>query len=280
MYTDTIKKDDKTLFFQKNGVELLKFNIFEKYNDILVHCFTTRIGGVSTGECKSLNLGFKRRDSRENVIENYKRVCSALNINMKDMVLSDQIHDKRIKTVNESDRGKGLLKESDIKGFDGLITDKKNVALVTFYADCVPVFIFDAGKRAIGLAHSGWRGTMKEIAREIVEKMCEEYESRPCDMKVAVGPSIGKCCFEVGDEVIDAFINEIPWSKCFISKHGEEKWNIDLKGIIKKTLMNSGVVEENIEISSICTKCCRDLFFSYRGDEGKTGSLAAIMQLK
>lgn len=279
MYTD-IKKDGKNLFFQKNGVKLLKFNIFEQYNDVLVHCFTTRIGGVSTGECESLNLGFKRRDSRENVIENYKRVCSALGINMEDLVLSDQVHDKKVKTVNECDRGKGILKSSDIKGFDGLITNKKNVALVTFYADCVPVFIFDAGKTAIGLAHSGWKGTLKEIAREIVEKMCVEYGSRPCDMKVVIGPSIGECCFEVGDEVVEAFVTEIPWSKCFISKLNGEKNKIDLKSIVKTTLMNSGVKEENIEVSSICTKCCKDLFFSYRGDEGKTGSLAAIMQLK
>jgi len=279
LYTDVIK-DEKILFFQKNGVKLLKFNILEQYNNILVHCFTTRIGGVSTGECESLNLGFKRKDSRENVIENYKRVCDALSINMEDMVLSDQVHDIRIKAVNECDRGKGILRSSDIKGFDGLITNKKNVALVTFYADCVPVFIFDPGKTAIGLAHSGWRGTLKEIGREIVVKMGVEYGSRPDDMKVVIGPSIGKCCFEVGDEVVEAFIGEIPWSRDFISKNNREKWTIDLKGIVKKTLMNCGIKDENIEVSSICTKCSRDIFFSYRGDEGKTGSLAAIMQLK
>ncbi len=265
------------LFFDRNGVKLLKFKIFEPYGDILVHCFTTRIGGVSTGECKSLNLGFKRKDSRENVIENFRRVCDALDISMEDLVLSDQVHDKRIKTVGERDRGKGILKESDIKGFDGLITDKRNVALVTFYADCVPVYIFDTGRIAIGLAHSGWRGTVKEIAREMVEKLHEEYGSRPCDMKAVIGPSIGKCCFEVGYEVVEEFTKEIPWSKCFISKHDGEKWYIDLKGIVKKTLMNSGVKEENIEVSNICTKCCNDLFFSHRGDKGKTGSLSAIM---
>ncbi|HHV98568.1 MAG TPA: peptidoglycan editing factor PgeF [Clostridiaceae bacterium] len=273
-------KDDKNLFFQKNGVKLLKFRIFEQYNDKLVHCFTTRIGGVSTGECESLNLGFKRRDSRENVIENYKRVCSALDINIEDIVLSDQVHDKKIKTVYESDRGKGILKNSDIIGVDGLITNKKNIALVTFYADCVPVYIFDTGKTAIGLAHSGWKGTLKEIAREMVEKMHAEYGSRPSDMKAVIGPSIGKCCFEVGDEVVDAFLTGIPWSKSFISKNDGEKWKIDLKAVVKKTLMNSGVLEENIEVSNICTKCCKSIFFSYRGDEGKTGSLAAIMQLK
>jgi len=279
LFKDTIK-EDKILFFQKNGVKLLKFKTLEQYSDILIHCFTTRIGGVSTGECESLNLGFKRKDCRENIIENYKRVCGALDINMENMVLSDQVHDKKIKTVDESDRGKGIIKNSDIKGFDGLITNKKNVALITFYADCVPVYIFDPGKTAIGLAHSGWKGTLKEIAREMVEKMCAEYGSRPCDMKAVIGPSIGKCCFEVGDEVAEAFLAEIPWSKSFICKHNREKWKIDLKAVVKKTLMNSGVLEENMEVSSICTKCSKDTFFSYRGDEGKTGSLAAIMQLK
>lgn len=272
-------KSNESFFLESSGVRLLKFGILEQYSDVLVHCFTTRIGGVSTGGCTSLNLGFGRKDSRENVMENYKRVCGALNINLEDLVLSDQVHDNKVRVADERDRGKGILKESDIKEFDGLVTNNKNVALVTFYADCVPVFIFDKDKKAIGLSHSGWRGTVKEIARETVQKMKMEFSCRPDGLEVVIGPSIGSCCFEVGEEVVDAFKAALPWSEQFCIK-GKEKWKIDLKGTIKQTLINIGVKEENINVSDICTRCNRDIFFSHRGDNGKTGSLAAIMQLK
>ncbi|HHW47424.1 MAG TPA: peptidoglycan editing factor PgeF [Clostridiaceae bacterium] len=263
-----------------NGLKYVQFKNLLKYEGQLVHCFTTRIGGVSSGECATLNLGFNRNDSRENVLENYRRVCNALDIDMESLVFSNQVHDKRIKIVDENDRGKGITRESDIIGYDALATNCKNVALVTFYADCVPVLLYDSGKGAIASVHSGWRGTVKKIAANAVRKMAEAYGCNPGKIEAVIGPSIGRCCFEVGEEVYREFVENIEYSADCCVKTGIRKWNVDLQEIIKKTLIYSGLKENNIYLSEICTKCNKDMFFSHRGDNGKTGSLAAIMMLK
>lgn len=266
-------------YIEKNGVEYIQFNNLNKYSDTLIHCFTTRRGGVSEGEYKSLNMAFNKSDKRENVEENYKRIAKALGIDTKNMVLSNQIHDNKIRVVSDIDRGKGIYVESDIIGFDGLMTNHTNVALVTFYADCVPVFLFDPVKKVISLVHSGWRSTLKEISKEAVLKMKERFGCDFSDIEVAVGPSIGLCCFEVGEEVYEEFINTFKWCKVFCKKV-KDKWFIDLPSIIKTSLKLEGLQESKILISGICTKCNNDVFFSHRGDRGKTGTLTAIMQLK
>jgi hypothetical protein len=272
--------NENAVYIEKDGIKLVQFKNFQKYEADLVHCFTTRIGGVSTGECKSLNLGFNRNDKKENVLENYKCLSKTLGIDYKNMVFSNQVHDNKIKEVNEIDRGKGIVEKNDIIGYDGLITDRKNVCLVTFFADCVPVLIYDKSKKIISAVHSGWRGTVKEIAREAVQMMIEKYHSKIEDIEAAIGPSISKCCFEVGEEVFTEVRDTLLWSDPFCSKNIHAKWMIDLQGIIKKTLLNTGIPKENIFDAGICTKCNKDIFFSHRGDNGKTGSLAAIMMLK
>jgi YfiH family protein len=272
---------DNIAYIIDDKVEYIQFKNFIKYQDTIAHCFTTRIGGVSTGECEALNLGFNRNDTRENVIENYKRISQCLGIDYNNMVFSNQIHANKIKSIDENDRGKGIIFKSDIIGYDGLITNKRNVAIVTFYADCVPVFFFDPIKKVIAISHSGWRGTVKEIARETVIKMESEYGCIPKDIETAIGPSIGKCCFEVGEEVYTEFVNNLPWSEGFCVKPGNQnKWYIDLKGIIEQTLIEAEISTKKLCNSEICTKCNKDTFFSHRGDNGRTGSLAAIMQLK
>ena len=274
-----IEDKRKVILENYNGLQYVKFYNFEKHKDMVKHCFTTRKGGVSVGECDSLNMGFNRKDERQNVLENYRRISNALGIDSKNMVFSNQVHDNKIKVVSEKDRGKGIIIENDIIGFDGLITDKKDVALVTFYADCVPIFFFDPVKKVIGIAHSGWRGTVKEIAKVMINMFRDNYGSRVEDIETAIGPSIGKCCFEVGEEVHEEFIDVLVWAKEYCLKEELDKWYIDLQAIIKKTLLNSGILEDKICLSGICTKCNKDLFFSHRGYNGKTGSLAALMQL-
>ncbi|MCX8130646.1 MAG: peptidoglycan editing factor PgeF [Clostridia bacterium] len=277
---DRINDNEKISFKEKNGVVLIQFKNLKKYEDILIHGFTTRFGGVSTGECRTMNLGFNRNDIRENVLENYKRVAETLEINYEHMVFSNQVHDSKVKVVCESDRGKGIIRSSDIIGYDGLVTNINEVAIVTFYADCVPLLFFDPVKRVIAESHSGWRGTVKEIASVTIRRMEEEYASSINDIEVAIGPSIGKCCFEVGEEVISEFSEKLPWSYEFCHKTGTDKWHIDLQSIIHKSLINTGINKNNIVSSNVCTKCNKDVFFSHRGDCGKTGSMAAIMQLK
>lgn len=271
--------NENIIYTAKDGLEYVQFKNLKRYEELITHCFTTRRGGVSQGECSFLNLGFNRKDTRENVMENYRRLSGCLNLDYRKMVFSNQVHDNKIKVVDESDRGKGILVTSDILGYDGLVTDKREVVLVTFYADCVPLFFFEPHRKAIALAHSGWRGTVKEIGKETLKTMREAFGCRPEETLAAIGPSIGRCCFEVGEEVYLEFKNKFEWCDKFCTKTGEGKYHIDLQGIIKRTLVNAGVSEKNICLSGVCTKCNKDIFFSHRGDQGRTGSLAAVMQL-
>lgn len=274
-----IKSNDKIIVNNKNDLYFLEFTNFKKYEDILTHCFTTRLGGVSTGECCSLNLSFNRNDSKENVLENYRLVSEAIGVDYNKLVLSNQVHDNKIRYVSEDDAGKGIHKESDIIGFDGLTTDIPGIPLVTFYADCVPVLILDPVKKAITAVHSGWKSTQLNISYEAIEFMKKKYNSNPGDLQVAIGPSICKNCFEVGEEVYKLFIEKYDWCNTYVQRN-DEKYYIDLQQIIKKVMIDEGVLNENILISEICTKCNTDVFFSFRGDQHKTGSLAAVMMLK
>ena len=155
-------KNNGIIYIEKNGVQLIQFKSLLKYKNI-THCFTTRNGGVSKNEYQSLNLAFNKNDDKKNVYENFKRVSKAVGIDIENMVFSNQVHDNKIKIVSEEDIGKGIIRESDIIGIDGLITNAKKVALVTFYADCVPVFLYDPIKNVIGSVHSGWKGTVKDF---------------------------------------------------------------------------------------------------------------------
>ena len=264
---------------KKGDLQYYTFENIEKTN-IVKHCFSTKFGGVSSGCYESMNLAF-REDSRENVIKNYEIICSGIGLDYKNVVFASQIHDDKVYKVTKNDIGKGLLKESDIKGYDALITNEKDIVLVTFYADCVPIFIVDYKNRAIGMAHSGWRGTVKEIGVRTIEKMAKEYGSNPKDLIIGIAPSISKCCFQVGSEVVDVFKKELPFSKDFISDDTvKDKFKIDLQSIIKQSLINNGVLENNIEISGICTMCNSDTFFSHRVMGNNRGSLAGLISLK
>ena len=260
-------------------LKYLEFDCFKKYENRLLHFFSTRIGGVSTGECNTLNLGFNRNDSVENVKENYLRLCKAVGIEPHSLVMANQVHETLVRTVNEKDRGKGFLKESDIRGVDGLLTQTPGVTMVTFHADCVPVYLYETGINAAALLHSGWRGTLKNITSQAVDEMSELRGFRTKNLVAAIGPSIRLCCFEVGEEVYKLFWEKYPKHE-FYRPMSNGKWKIDLQGIIKAVLKQKGLLEENIHDSEICTKCRKDLFYSYRGDLGMTGSLAAFMQLK
>ena len=271
--------DEETLLITDGELKYIQFNSLLNYESRLTHCFTTRIGGVSSGECSTLNLGFNRKDTRENVKENFEILCNALGLDSSSMIFSNQIHDNKVKIVAIDDKGKGFKRESDIIGFDGLATAEKGITLVTFYADCVPVLIYDKSGKAVASVHSGWRSTLKSISAKAVLTLQEGFKAESRDLVCVIGPSIGKCCFEVDTDVYNEFA--ALWSEDrYYTSIGAGKWKIDLREIIKTTLINAGVPEQNIHASSVCTKCCKDLFFSYRGDKGKTGSLAALMHLK
>lgn len=259
-------------------LKYVEFECLKKYNE-LIHCFSTRLGGVSQGECRSLNLGFNRNDTRDNVLQNYQLLCDSLGVKTDSLVLTNQVHGINVAVINESDKGKGFSRESDLIGIDGLLTASPGVTMVTFHADCVPVFLFEPGIRAAALLHSGWRGTLKNITASAVAAMRDIPGFRADRLVAVIGPSIDKCCFEVDDDVYRLFVDKFDSAELY-TKTNEGKWKIDLKRIIKLELMLEGLQEDNIHDSGICTKCRKDLFFSYRGDDGKTGSLAAFMQIK
>lgn len=274
-----IENNDNIILTQKKDLLYIEFKNLKRFNNILTHCFTTRLGGVSEGECFSLNLSFNRNDSKENVIENYKIIADAIGVDFDKMVLSNQIHDNKIRIVQAQDAGKGLVKESDIIGYDGLSTNEPGIPLVTFYADCVPVLLLDPVKKAITAVHSGWKSTEKNITYQALMLMRDTYGSDFKDIQVAIGPSICKNCFEVDIDVYDCFIKKFSWCKKYTA-YKDNKYYIDLPQIIKQVLLDAGVLDKNIVISDVCTKCNNDVFFSFRGDDRKTGSLAAIMMLK
>ncbi len=260
------------VFKERNGVKFLTIEEFEA-TGLVKHCFSTRIGGVSTGEAASLNFGFSRKDTKENVIENFKIISDVVGVDFESLVLTDQVHGSTVREVTPADRGKGLTVESDISQVDAFVTNCAGVTLVTFHADCIPVFFLDPVKKAIGLAHSGWKGTYENISKNVVEKMKTLYGTNPKDLICAVGPSIMTCHFEVGDDVADMFGK--CYGKEFIKQY--DKPHIDLTAIVEKQLRSCGV--ESIVQSEICTYCQRDVFYSYRGDDHKTGSLIAMMCL-
>lgn len=275
----TIEKiGNGALLVTDGGLKYIEFECLNEFGDMLTHCMSTRIGGISTGECSTLNMGFNRNDSRENILENYRLLCKSVGIDTRNLVMTNQVHGTIIRMVDERDKGKGFSEDSDIKGVDGLLTVTPGVTLVTFYADCVPVFLFEPVIKAAALLHSGWKGTVKNIASEALSAMARLPGFKAERLVAVIGPSIGSCCFEVGEDVYRLFADKYR-DKSFYEKSKDGKWKIDLQGIIECELLHEGLLDENIHNSGICTKCRKDLFFSHRGDNGKTGSLAAFMQI-
>ncbi len=263
----------------KGDLVYFVFESFEK-TGVVNHCFSTRLGGVSEGALSSLNLRFKH-DKKENVVENYRRLCSAIGADYKNTVFTDQVHKDVIFDAAPKDRGKGLFKESDIKETDGLMTADPNVVLVTFHADCTPLYFLDPVKRVIALSHSGWKGTALSIGAKTVSKMVNDYGCDRKNILCGIGPCIGGCCYQVDNYVKSVFDEKFTFSEEYFKNDIEEgKYLFDLQGINKRILIKSGIPEENIECAGLCTKCNSDLFYSYRVMGDNRGSLAALMELK
>ncbi len=242
--------------------------------------FTTRFGGVSEAPYNSLNLNFFREDDPEAVRQNFELFSEDVGVSLEAMVLSRQVHSSRIIRVGSEHKGMGILRERSYGPVDGLATDEKNLMLVTYYADCVPLYFYDPQKNAICLSHSGWKGTLQDIAGASVGFMAEAFGSRPEDIMMSFGPHIGSCCFEVGDDVAEAFFSTYSWSKDSACRNQAGKWMLDLEAIITGSLIQKGLKKENITGCPICTRCEHEVFFSHRGSGGKTGTGAAFLMMR
>ena len=248
---------------------------FTKTN-MVKHCFTTRHGGVSEGCFESMNLRLSSGDSMDNILKNYSIIAKELGINEKKLVLSKQVHEAKVVDVTSKHFGNGIYKENEFESADALVTNEVGVPLVTFYADCVPVFLLDTKRRVLALVHSGWKGTVLEISKRTISHMREKYYTNPSDVIAAIGPSISKCHFEVGEEVCSVFREK--FGEKWIAT-GYKKPHIDLQGCVKEQLLLAGVKEENITVSGICTYCDEN-FFSHRRMGNDRGSMAAYICLK
>ncbi|MDI3311225.1 MAG: peptidoglycan editing factor PgeF [Thermoanaerobacterium sp.] len=266
--------------FKRNEIDGVVFYTIPAFKNTgkVKHLFSTRIGGASSGPYSSLNLSLTRYDDKEDVYENFRRICHVTNINCDDMVFSNQVHSDGIKIVNEIDKGKNFGK-SDIKDADALMTNISGIPIVTFHADCTPLYFLDPVRNVIALAHAGWRGTVKEIGPKTVETMVNAFGSDKKDILAAIGPAIGVCCYEVGKDVVNEVSKlNVNLDEVLLDK-GNGKWMLNLEMTNYYELVNCGIKDENITLSGLCTSCNADEFYSYRRDKGKTGSMAAFMEL-
>lgn len=270
------KLNNMQLGIAENGVGLLKFTDFEYEN--LAHCFSTRIGGVSKNEFASINLGFGRGDSNDNVRQNYKLVADALSISQESFTAGNQDHNVNIRRVGTENIGTGIWKPKDMDSIDGLCTNDAGVSLVIYCADCVPLYFYDEKNYAIGLAHAGWKGTAAGMASAMIKKMTEEFGSSPENIKAAIGPSIGPESFEV-DEPVAKIFSDLSHSDKFVKDIGEGKFLVDLWECNRTVLVDAGVPLKNIIIGGVCTFKESDLLFSHRKTLGERGSNAAILTL-
>ena len=260
-----------------HGVGVLRFAAWQGLAGVN-HAFTTRIGGVSEKEFASLNLGFGRGDGEEQVAENYRRFCAAAGFDPESLVCGAQDHHVNIRVVGPEHRGIGIWKEKDMESIDGLCTDQEGVTLVIYCADCVPLYFYDPARHAIGLAHAGWRGTAAGMARVMTERLAAQYGTRPQDLRVAIGPSICKECFEVDEPVAKEFL-ALPQAEAFVSGPVGEKYHVDLWECNRQFLLAAGVLPEHITVGGVCTMCESDLLFSHRKTRGRRGSNCAMLAL-
>lgn len=260
----------------------LPYLSFEKLEEIpfVRHMFTTRGGGVSTGEYESLNLSFTRGDDAAAVEENFRRVAAAMGTDFSHIVTSDQTHTTTIRRVTAADMGKGILYKRDYSDVDGLITNEAGILLATFYADCVPLYFVDTKRHAIGLSHSGWRGTVAGMAQSTIRQMQQCFDTDPKDLHCAIGPSICCDCYEVDKDVADAFKKAFPETyDRILEKKANGKYQLDLWESNRILLQRAGVPENQIYVTDICTCCNASELFSHRASKGRRGNLGAFLML-
>ncbi len=244
----------------------------------IAHGFSTRKGGVSPAPWDSLNLDDRRGDDIANVRENFRRLCAALHTDVRRVVLSRQVHRDDVRVVTGADAGKGLWRPQDYDSADALVTDVPGLTLVVFSADCNVVLLHDPVRRVIGAAHAGWRGTAAGIAGKTVRVMQEIYGCRGEDIRAAVGPAIGQCCFETDGDVPEALRAALGHEVEPYMVWNGSKWHIDLKAVNGLWLQKAGVTA--IDVCGDCTACRPDLYWSHRKTGLQRGEQAALIALK
>lgn len=270
-------KNQKRIFMEKevNGVPYLAYPLLER-SGIVRHGFSTRLGGVSKGCWSSMNISATRGDNPADIAENKRRIAGALGVRVEDFTYTYQTHTANVAVVEEKDRGKQFMDT------DGMVTDVPGICLVTFFADCVPLYFVDPVKKVIGLSHSGWRGTVHKIGKVTIEKMRDIYGCQPSDLLAAVGPSICQDCYEVSEDVVEQFrrhFRPAVWKELFYKKENG-KYQLDLWRANELVFLESGVLPEHMVVTNLCTHCNPGLLFSHRSMGEKRGNLSAFLALR
>ena len=261
-------------------VPYVSFEKLDRYG--LTNAFSTKHGGVSTGIYKSMNLNFNCGDDEKLVLENFKRFSKAINVDFNKLIMSRQTHTTNVIRVSDEFCFKNGVYNNPFNDIDGLVTNDKSAVLVTSYADCVPLYFYDPINEAIGLSHSGWRGTVGNIAANTIKLMVDEFASKPENIVCVIGPSICKECYEVSKDLYDEFSKKynIREMNDIFTRKNDEKYLLDLWKANYYNFINCGIKHENIQISGICTCCNSDKYFSHRATQGKRGGLCAFLSLK
>jgi len=242
----------------------------------IVHGVTARLGGVSEPPYDSLNLGLHVGDDPACVIENRRRLCRALAVPPTALVAGAQVHGAEVAVITAADMGRGALAAADaVPGVDALVTRDPGPVLFGLFADCVPVLIVDPLTPAVALIHAGWRGTAHEIVARAIRTMTDEFGTRAEACEAAIGPCIGPCCYEVGEDVASRFSG---WLKPALAERGGRLY-LDLRAANRSLLQAAGLPADNIWLAELCTRCHMDMFFSHRGGAGRTGRMAAVIGL-
>ena len=275
-------KDENKIFQEiETDTPYLEYPLFQN-TGIVHHGFSTRLGGVSEGCFSSLNLSFTRGDDEKAVRENFRRIGNAIGVRCEDMVFTHQTHTTNVLAVTDMERGMGIMRERNYHDIDGLVTNVPGICLVTFFADCVPLYFVDPVKKVIGLSHSGWRGTVGKIGKKTVELMKETYGSDPADILAAVGPSICQACYEVSADVAEQFQTSFDsqyWPDLF-EKKMNGKYQLNLWKANEIIMKEAGITEEHIAVTNLCTHCNSELLYSHRTTGDKRGNLCAFLALK
>ncbi len=251
------------------NLPLYQFDTFSGISSIQ-HFVSTRKGGISQGNCSSLNLGYNTQDTPEKVSKNREIIAKAMGVS--NIIFPQQTHKNHVQLVTHN------TISNDFADTDALITNQKGICIAVIFADCVPILVFDPVNQVIGAIHAGWRGTVAKIIEKTIEKMQHEFGTNPSDIIAGIGPSISPQAYEVGNEVIEKVEAAFP-SINLVSNRTTEKGYLNLWEANKQSLLNTGVLEKNIEIAGLCTKENHDTFFSVR-HEKETGRFATGIMLK
>lgn len=271
--------NENVIHKKEEGVEYLQFRRLLEYKDNITHA-------VTVGKNNDFRIPFYKSTQNkltdEQIEKNknsYKKICKVIGIEYNDIVKTNQVHKDIIKKVNDKvNKNEPDFFEEIYEGTDGLVTNKKNLAICTTNADCIVLMMYDTKKHVIANVHSGWRGTIQKVSAKTIEKMEQIYGCNPKDIICCISPSIRKCHFEVDEDVKNMFENSFKDISKFASK--ENKWHIDTVKINIEILKEKGVKEENIIDSKICTVCNSNLIHSYRGSNKHNGLEMGIIELK